>query len=109
MLQSPRSLILIYFPFLLSCSDYSGSNVKLPKILLNGNNICMASPRPPPISRALGLMSDYVSAYPRRGRARVMIAVAYTATRDRYMRIQADGPKPSLKYRIDLQRSHAKV
>ena len=23
------------------CSDYSGTNVKLPKILLNGNNICM--------------------------------------------------------------------
>ena len=23
------------------CSDYSGSNIKLPKILLNGNNICM--------------------------------------------------------------------
>ena len=23
------------------CSDYSGSNTKLPKILLNGNNICM--------------------------------------------------------------------
>ena len=24
-----------------SYSDYSGSNTKLPKILLNGNNICM--------------------------------------------------------------------
>lgn len=24
-----------------ACSDYSGSNTKLPKILLNGNNICM--------------------------------------------------------------------
>ena len=23
------------------CSDYSGTNAKLPKILLNGNNICM--------------------------------------------------------------------
>lgn len=25
------------------CSDYSGSNTKLPKILLNGNNICMVT------------------------------------------------------------------
>ena len=25
----------------IACSDYSGSNTKLPKILLNGNNICM--------------------------------------------------------------------
>ena len=24
-------------------SDYSGSNTKLPKILLNGNNICMVT------------------------------------------------------------------
>lgn len=26
---------------LTSASDYSGQHVKLPKILLNGNNICM--------------------------------------------------------------------
>ena len=26
-----------------SFSDYSGAQTKLPKILLNGNNICMAS------------------------------------------------------------------
>lgn len=26
-------------------SDYSGQHVKLPKILLNGNNICMVSPK----------------------------------------------------------------
>ena len=25
--------------------DYTGSQTKLPKILLNGNNICMVSPR----------------------------------------------------------------
>jgi hypothetical protein len=25
------------------CSDYSGSNTKLSKILLNGNNICMVT------------------------------------------------------------------
>ena len=27
--------------YMLFHSDYSGSNIKLPKILLNGNNICM--------------------------------------------------------------------
>lgn len=27
-----------------SCSDYSGNHTKLPKILLNGNNICMVCP-----------------------------------------------------------------
>ena len=27
----------------IACSDYSGSNTKLPKILLNGNNICMVT------------------------------------------------------------------
>lgn len=26
-----------------ACSDYSGSHTKLPKILLNGNNICMVT------------------------------------------------------------------
>ncbi|CRK45107.1 hypothetical protein BN1723_016471 [Verticillium longisporum] len=29
---------------LTSASDYSGQHVKLPKILLNGNNICMLIP-----------------------------------------------------------------
>lgn len=28
-------------------SDYTGSQTRLPKILLNGNNICMAGVSPP--------------------------------------------------------------
>ena len=36
-----RHHIRISFAADLACSDYSGSNTKLPKILLNGNNICM--------------------------------------------------------------------
>jgi len=29
-------------------SDYSGAQTKLPKILLNGNNVCMVSEGVPP-------------------------------------------------------------
>lgn len=30
----------------MGCSDYNGNQTKLPKILLNGNNICMVSAGP---------------------------------------------------------------
>lgn len=47
-----RSLRRIWLTRLTRCSDYSGKHVKLPKILLNGNNICMARNPPIPITSA---------------------------------------------------------
>ncbi len=42
-----------------ACSDYSGSNMKLPKILLNGNNICMVMSMYLPVAfRADPLLAD---------------------------------------------------
>ncbi len=42
-----------------ACSDYSGSNTKLPKILLNGNNICMVMTMYFPVAlRADPLLAD---------------------------------------------------
>ena len=44
-----------------SCSDYSGSNTKLPKILLNGNNICMVRRRTivDPLGRRINLKAAH--------------------------------------------------
>jgi hypothetical protein len=61
--------------------DYSGTHTKLPKILLNGNNVCMVSEAaiPTSISCVLGEEEVFVdrladtmsnTAYPRRRRTR---------------------------------------
>lgn len=44
---SKKPTVVNYMSNKINHSDYAGNQEKLPKILLNGNNVCMVSPETP--------------------------------------------------------------